>query len=79
MPRHIALIGEVPICARKLRARPEAVDTGLAVEILRGHRTLDRSVEKGTRTVYGSVVVWATRLADPATAAGATARPTARR
>ena len=57
----------------------EAVDTGLAVEILRGHRTLDRSVEKGTRTVYCSVVVWATRLADLAIAAGATARPTALR
>jgi hypothetical protein len=57
----------------------EAVDTGLAAQILLGHRTLDRSVEKGTRTLYGSVVVWATRLADLAIAAGATARPTALR
>ncbi len=57
----------------------EAADTGLAVEILRGRRTLDRSVEKGTRTVCGSVVVWATRPADLAIAAGATARPTALR
>ena len=47
----------------------EAVDTGLPVQILRAHQTLDRSIEKSTRTLYGSVVVWETRLADLAIAA----------
>ena len=47
----------------------EAVGTGFRGPNPRGDRTLDRSVEKGTRKLYGSVVIWATRLADFAIAA----------